>query len=345
MKVLLLGPYPPPHGGAQTNLVAIRSFLLNQQIPCDVINLTRFRRADAEGVYYPRNAFQVLGHLLRVRYDVIHLHIGGNLTGRLLGLCLVCSLLPWARTVLTFHSGGYPSSKQGRSARPFSLRGFVFRRLDGLIGVNPEIMDLFRKLGVRPERARLILPYIFPDEPFPQELPQPLGAFYQTHWPVAITVGLLEPEYDLPLQIEVLAELRERSPNAGLVIIGSGSLETQLRGLIRSKPYADHIALCGDVPHAVTLRAVSGSTLFLRTPLYDGDSIAVREALHLGIPVIATDNGMRPEGVTLIPPSNPTALLRAIEEQLSQPPRRPSGAEADQQNIRAVLDFYKELTA
>ena len=39
--------------------------------------------------------------------------------------------------------------------------------------------------------------------------------------------------------------------------------------------------------------AMSRITIFLRTTLYDGDSISVREALHLGVPVIASDNGMR----------------------------------------------------
>ena len=33
MRVLQLGPYPPPHGGVQTNLVAIRAFLLKAEHP------------------------------------------------------------------------------------------------------------------------------------------------------------------------------------------------------------------------------------------------------------------------------------------------------------------------
>ena len=47
MKVLLFGPYPPPHGGVQTHLVALRDFLQRRNIECGVVNLTRFRQADA----------------------------------------------------------------------------------------------------------------------------------------------------------------------------------------------------------------------------------------------------------------------------------------------------------
>ena len=66
--------------------------------------------------------------------------------------------------------------------------------------------------------------------------------------------------------------------------------------------------LCGDVPHALTLRLIAESDLFLRTTLYDGDSVAIREALQLGTPVIASDNGMRPAGVHLIPCRSSEAL-------------------------------------
>src|SRR5450432_4029724 len=84
MKVLQLGPYPPPHGGVQTNLVAIREYLLASGHECLAINLTRSRGADADGVYYPKSAAGLAWLLLRLRADIVHLHFGGDLTARLL---------------------------------------------------------------------------------------------------------------------------------------------------------------------------------------------------------------------------------------------------------------------
>ena len=55
MRVVLLGPFPPPQGGVQTNLVAIR-YLRRSGHSCDVVNLTRFRREVGDGVYYPAGA-------------------------------------------------------------------------------------------------------------------------------------------------------------------------------------------------------------------------------------------------------------------------------------------------
>lgn len=343
MRVLILGAFPPPHGGLQTHVVALRDFLLARRISCEGIQTTRHRQADGNGLYYPRTVTAFLKLLLRLRYDVIHIHTGGDLTRRVLGLCLFCSLIPGKRTFFTFHSGGYPSFPEAKTARPWSLRGFVFRRLDGIVGVNRELVELFYRFGVKRERVRLIPPYAFRPAPSEGELPLPLRNFFQQHDPVLTTVGLLEPEYDLEMQIDAFGKIREKFPEAGLLIIGAGSLERALWIRIQSKNYAEHILLAGDVPHQVTLRAVSCSRVVLRTTLYDGDSISVREALDLGVPVVATENGMRPAGVTLVPISDPEALCKCIEAELSQAQwrDRPTRNQTEARNLQAVLEFYQ----
>jgi len=343
MRVVEIGPYPPPNGGVQTNLVDIRNYLRKQGCSCEVINITRHRREDADGVYYPRSALELVRLLLRLRYDVLHLHIGGHFSARLQALCLVCCLMPGSKAVLSFHSGGYPSSPAGKTAGPRTLRGWVLRRFDGVIAVNREIADLFARFGVPAARVRLIPPYAVspPGEETP--LPDELARFFAERRPRLITVGLLEPEYDLPLQIDAMASLLERHPDAGLAILGSGSLEGMLRERIASKPYRDRILLCGDVDHEATLRAIARSDIVLRTTLYDGDSVSVREALALGTPVIATDNGMRPAGVRLIPAREPAKLLEAIEAALAAGGAHPRPATGGEENLEAVVRFYREL--
>jgi glycosyltransferase involved in cell wall biosynthesis len=279
--------------------------------------------------------------------DVIHLHLGGQLTFRLLALCLACSLLPGRRLVLTFHSGGYPSGEDGRNARARSFQGFVLRRPDLVIAVNEEIAAWFRRLGVPEQRIKVLCPYSPVSIPGPTVLPPAIREFVATHSPVLTTVGLLEPEYDLPLQINVMADIRSRYPNAGLAIIGSGSLEGQLRRAIDATAVPRDIMLCGDVPHAATVRLLADSDLFLRTTLYDGDSVSVREALQIGVPVIASDNGMRPEGVHLIPRSDPAALVAAISEVLGQSEKRCGQPETallpNMQPLDDILNVYRGL--
>jgi glycosyltransferase involved in cell wall biosynthesis len=343
MKVVQLGPYPPPHGGVQTNLVAIRDHLRRTGHTCDAINLTRFRRENADGVYYPESAGELMRLLARLPADILHLHFGGDLTARLLGLAMFCSMVPGRKTVMTFHSGGYPTSPAGLTAAPGTLRGFVMRRLDGIIAVNPEIAALFGKFGVPARRIRTILPIVVqpPDRSLP--LPERLAAFFAAHRPALLTVGLLEPEYDLHMQIDAMSGILERFPEAGLVIAGAGSLDDSLRRHIENKAYAASVLLYGDMPHAVTLRATLECDILLRTTLYDGDSVSVREALYLGTPVIATDNGMRPAGVQLIPASDPVRLRDAIAGVLGAGGARREPAGDGQENVRAVVQFYEEV--
>lgn len=342
MRVLLLGPYPPPHGGVQTNLVAIREFLLKNGVPCSVINITRHRKPDADDVYYPEGPAQVIQLLARLNYDLLHLHIGGMLTNRLLALSLVCARWPGKKSVMTFHSGGFPSTPEGQALGPSSFAGFVLRSFDGIIGVNDEIISFLQKLRVRSGRARLISPYAFLGGDG-AALPPGLENFFASHDPVLTSVGLLEPEYDLPSQIDAITPIRKKFPNAGLLMIGSGSLESSLREKIAASPSSTHILLPGDVPHASTMQAMKRSRMLLRTTLYDGDALSVREALQLGTPVIATDNGMRPAGVRLIPKLDLQALVAEVESELKQPAGDKRGSVSDERNIKAVFDFYRDL--
>jgi glycosyltransferase involved in cell wall biosynthesis len=346
MSVLQIGPYPPPHGGPQRNMVAIRALLARRGTPCAVINITRHRQADHDDVFFPKSAFQLIRLLLRLRHEIVHIHFGGMLTLRVLGLFLTCQVLPGRRTVLTFHSGGYPSTPRGRAAGPRSLEGLILRRFDRVIAVNSEIVAFLRRIGVARERIRLIVPHAFlAGEATTGELPEPLGTFFERHSPVLLAVAQLEPEYDLGLQIEAFSALRETSPRAGLVLIGSGRLESALRRQIASSPHGAHILLCGDVAHATTVLALARADVALRTTLYDGDAISVREALHLGTPVIATENGMRPAGVTVVPVSDLDALREAIMRVLAAPRHaRAESVAPDEANIEAVLKVYEELS-
>ena len=343
MTVLQLGPFPPPHGGVQTNLVAIRDHLRRHGVRAPVINLTRHRRENADDVFYPTSAAEVVRRLWSIKADVIHLHFGGELTPRLLGLCLACCLIPGRRVVLTFHSGGYPSGSGDRSnAR--SLQGWVLRRPEAVIAVNAEIASWFRRLGVDERRIRLICP--FAPVAVPREGPQraDVRRFIASHGPVLTTVGLLEPEYDLALQVRAMESIRRQHPNAGLAIVGSGSLEPQLRAQIAAHPAAGHILLCGDVDHADTVGLIASSDIFLRTTLYDGDSVSVREALQIGVPVIASDNGMRPDGVVLIPRCDESALVEAINRTLGRPRRDPAGGvSAPRESLDEILNLYRQV--
>lgn len=346
MKVVLIGPYPPPHGGVQTHLVALQRYLQSEGLDVSVISVARHTGRDpVPGVAFPSTSIGVLWRILRSRADVLHCHVGGTLPIRVLGLLLLTTLMPGTRSVLTFHSGGFPSSPAGRRTGPRGLTARILRRMDTLIAVNGEIADWFRKLGVRPTRIRVISPFSgLPLVPAQTPVPAWLESFVRAHDPVITSVGLLEPEYELGLQMEALGELRRHLPDAGLLIVGSGSLAGALHEKRRKLAYADHVLLAGDLRHETTLRAVAQSDVLIRTTRYDGDALSVREALALGVPVVATDTGMRPDGVILTPPGDRRALIKTVLATLRQP-RVPTDPTLDWDaggSLAAVLGAYRD---
>ena len=131
------------------------------------------------------------------------------------------------------------------------------------------------------------------------------------------------------------------------MIIGSGSLESELRNHIKSKGYRDQVLLAGDVPHGMTIQLIQDCDIVLRTTKFDGDAISIREALYLGKPVIATDNGMRPDGVFLIstPVDTGEFVEKIVEVVRNGTDRRQTNCPDGRENINAVIDLYEELLA
>ncbi len=344
MHVLQLGPYPPPEGGINRNMLAIRDELLKAGHRCSIIATSRSSKIiDEPDVYHPNSPFALIRLLFTIDYDILHLHVGGVVTSRVLALIFVCSLFRRGRNVLSFHSGGYTETNEGKAARRMTVRGYIFRRFARIVVVNPLLADVFERYGLPTENVRVIYPFVhkLPDKNV--EVPAKLAEFARRSKPFLLTVGLLEDEYDLFMQIDAMENVLEQFPEAGLMIVGSGSLHDRLAAAIAGKPYAEKILLAGDVEHAVTLHLINNSDILLRTTVFDGDAISVREALFLDTPVIATDNKMRPDGVHLIPISDKAAFIETVKTVANTGRREKCQREADNQNILDIMNLYNEL--
>lgn len=344
MHVLQLGPYPPPVGGVSRNMLAIRDELVRAGHSCSIIATTKSTETrDESGVYHPSSALGLIKQIRALKFDVLHLHVGGDLNLRVFGLGLMCSVIGGKRTVLTVHSGAFPRSKVGMSARPQSFEGIVFRRFSRLIAVNEPIADVFRRYGVGDENIRNIGPFS-PQEPDPEiEIPAALLSFYEQHSPLLLAVGGLEKDYDPLFQIAAMKEILAEYPNAGLMIVGDGSMRADVSNAINNSGNSESILLAGNVEHAVTLHLINRADVLLRTTLFDGDAISVREALHLGTPVVATDSSMRPAGVELIRSGDVKGLAAAVKKVIAKGKGEMPEQENGSDNIAAVVELYKEL--
>jgi glycosyltransferase involved in cell wall biosynthesis len=78
----------------------------------------------------------------------------------------------------------------------------------------------------------------------------------------------------------------------------------------------DVMLLAGDLDHDLCLSVMARSAVFIRPTFRDGDSISVREAVALGLPVVASNVGTRPESVLLFEAGDRDGLVACVERAL-----------------------------
>ena len=147
--------------------------------------------------------------------------------------------------------------------------------------------------------------------------------------PRAVFVGRLAPEKGLETLIEAWLKVRARFGAAQLVLVGEGPergvLENQARAIGLTIGHGQAVSIPGSVSDST--EALRQADLFVLPSREEGMSIALLEAMALGLPVVASSiPGNRrliddQEQGRLIPRGDPTALAGAIIEQWENPER------------------------
>ena len=343
MHIVQLGPVPPPEGGVSRNMLAIRDELLNLGHKCTLVATTSGQEINDPHIHRPNSPLSLINLLRTLNPDIVHLHVGGEISNRVLSLAFSVSVVASGKCVLTVHSGAFPLSDKAKDAKRSSIAGMIFRRFAKIIGVNVPIADVFRRFGVEEDRIKVILPYALQRPDKKVKLRAKLADICNSKNPILLSVGGLEADYDPLFQVAAMPKVLANYPNACLLIIGGGSMRPQIEAEIAERKLQQNVVLAGDVPHAETLHLIDRTDILLRTTLFDGDAISVRESLFLGTPVIATDNGIRPDGVQLIQNGDDVGLLDQIEIALKKGKGKPRTEIGGNSNIKAVVDLYAEL--
>ena len=91
-----------------------------------------------------------------------------------------------------------------------------------------------------------------------------------------------------------------------------------------------------DMPPDELAWVIRHSDLYLRCSDFDGDAVAIREALYLGTPVLASDCVERPVGVATYATDDSVALVRALNRALADAPDRGKPVRANRETVNAA---------
>lgn len=280
--------------------------------------------------------------------DVVHAH--GLRSGMLAALALRGRPTP---LVVTWHTR--VSAEGARSHVVRLMERQAARAAAVVLGASSDLVDQARLRGARDARlAPVALPApryaLDEDELLRNKARAELGAVAR---PLLVTVGRLEPGQGYGPLLDAARVWRELDPEPLLVVAGEGRERPEMQRRIEDEGLP--VQLVGrrdDVPELL-----AAADVVILASRWEARSWLAQEALHAGVPLVATSVGGVPDLVgaaaELVPYGDAPALADAVARLLEDPVRRAELSSAgrrqaaswpsEDDTVAHVLSIYDEL--
>lgn len=296
--VAVWGRIPPPIGGMAVHLRRLLPRVIDAGIVVQMYSVGRATPEHPQVRQVSNRRLAWLFSLLFGRCEVVHYVLSDNTSAR-----FAASLLAFFRGVKVILRVGGESLSVAAGSTSFierSMIRFAIRHATVVIGVSEQICTLAVAMGAK---RVMHVPGFIPEICDNKSLPAEVNDFLEaSEDPVMLASGEVhDPDDDLYGAYTLLG-LLERLPNLRLVFyayritLGTGPQERLAKEILKRGLQNRYFLF----QSATDLLPAMLRCDFMVRPTYsDGDSNSVREALHLGLPVIASDCVKRPEGVVI----------------------------------------------
>jgi glycosyltransferase involved in cell wall biosynthesis len=259
-------------------------------------------------VYSPGTFLAVLRAIRRLRPDVVHTH----------GAEANCHGLPAAFLARVPVRIGEEIGLLDHSARARLAFWGVFRFAHRVVAVSDVVADDLIRAGEVKRHRIVVIEY-----PFRPVTPEPSAPPANRSRPRCCSVGRLVEFKKVSEVIRALHVLAGRGRPFDLWIIGDGPERSALEAATRERGIAEYVTFFGfqDRPEDYLRQC----DLFVVPSTNEGCSIALLEAMAVGVPVVSTPVGIAPrlirDGETgwLVPAGNSRALVEKLDEVLRLP--------------------------
>ncbi len=232
----------------------------------------------------------------------------------------------------------------------YTIEKRLLARFPRVIAVSEPIKRELVRTGSKPERVTVINNAIdhrvFRRDPaLRDDTRRALG--FDSEDTVIGAVGRLEAEKRFDLLLEAFSNLHERHPRAILVIVGEGSLRTDLEAEITRLNLRGSVRLLGYRTDIVQLH--NAFDVFVQSSEREGTPNSVLEAMAMETPLVATEVGGTGELVTngvhglLVPRHDVSAMTKALEAVLSDRAGAASRAAAARARVEVDLSFERRV--
>ena len=320
-KILEISSYPPPRAGWGVRVSFVKDALIEAGHECQVVNIAPESRmipspeylTSLSGIDYVKKVF-----LHSLKGYRVHMHLNGNSPkGFVLTiLAEICNLLTFKRPILTVHAGPkqiYFPREQAPHLIP--MFKFIFGVAKSIICNDEKVKAKIVEYGISPKKIVPIQAFSRQYLQFFEQQPgTELAKFLKNKEILISSYVFFRPEFFIDSMVKGIAELVKKYPKLGLMILGSHDNSEDIRVLVSELGIDDHVFFCGDLDHDMFLTLVAKSDIFLRTPIRDGVSSSVLEALALGVPVVASENHRRPPSAITYDHESIPDMVRVLDE-------------------------------
>lgn len=328
-------------GGIAVHVQQLHRGFRRKGLSCRVLDIGKRGRPDAD-VIDGRGYKNFARHLFRHAADgwLLHFHTSGN---NLKAWTVAASVAVAGRmfrtpTAITVHSGLVPQllprNPMLRRHAQVALIGYSH-----VIAVSTAIQHAMREIGLREERLSMY-PAFCASEVRAGEPPEMLADARARRAPLLSMAHNGSPVYGRKLMFEAMAHIARRYPRAGLAIFGPGTGSSEFLADAERFGVLPLLEDFGELTNEQALAVIRVSDAFVRPTTADGDSVSVREALALGVPVVATDVALRPPGTIVCPAGSAEELARQVGRAIQE--RRPVAPQPD--CVAFLSELYRRLS-
>lgn len=311
-----VGPYPPPYGGVSVHIRRLHRRLKHSGIDSTVYCDPLWQGIREDGVTPLKSVtgrpLCYLGWMsepaLHIDADIIHWHHDWHT----FALTLLFMLRRRKKVVITVHNQK-DEELWANTLFPMRLASNVLLKDKRVrwVAVSEAIKNQLLRRGVNKNAIAVIPAYIPPllSGHISKRLPETLETFLLSHTPILSVYGTRfqfnndgVDLYGFDLCIELVQLLQSRFTRLGLVVcvpqIHDVCYYKELKDRVSKHGTASNIFFVTE-PLEEAYPLWQASDIYLRPTSTDGDAIAVREALSLHVPVVASDVSPRPEGTVV----------------------------------------------
>ena len=343
-KRILFYTDTPNYGGAERQMELLATYLkplgFEVSLAYGMYSKLAEKKAEMEGAYAktyllptlhkhdPRH-YHTLKQLLREeKFDLLHLHLWNP------GACRYAF---WAG-----HHAKIPIVTTEHD--PFELKGLkklikahCLRKTDRIITISSDNFGQISELVDHAENRVFQIHNGIDLRPFLDN--QDKASLNVENGATVITcVAEMHPRKGHKVLIEAFQRLQRAYPVLHLVLVGTGSIENELKAKYGANPHLHFLGWRKDIPQI--LRA---SDLFVLPSLREAFGLSIVEAMASGVPVVATDTGGATDIIEngksgiLVPPGDSDSLAMAIKTLLENPGQRKDMAKSALERAKTLF--------